>query len=42
MYLKYLYLGETSLMVAAEKGKTEVVRLLLEHKAHVNHKDNYG
>ena len=29
-------------MVAAEKGNTEVVRLLLEHRADVNNKDNYG
>ena len=40
MYLEYLYLGRTSLMAAAEKGNTEVVRLLLEHGAHVNHKDD--
>ena len=29
-------------MYAAEKGKTETVRLLLGHGAHVNHKDNFG
>ena len=29
-------------MYAAYNGKTETVRLLLEHKADVNHKDNDG
>ena len=42
MYLKHLYLGGTSLIVAASSGKTEVVRILLGHGAHVNHKDNDG
>ena len=42
MYLIYLYLGYTSLMYAAWNGKTETVRLLLDHGADVNHKDNDG
>ena len=29
-------------MVAVDYGNTEVVRLLLEHGADVNHKDNDG
>ena len=29
-------------MWAAEYGNTEVVRILLEHEADVNHKDNDG
>ena len=40
--LIYLYLGWTSLMWAARKGYTEVVKLLLEHGAAVNYKDNDG
>ena len=42
MYLKYLYLGRTSLMRAAHNGNTEVIRILLEHGADVNHKANDG
>ena len=42
MYLIYLYLGATSLIVAASSGKTEVVRILLEYGADVNIKDNDG
>ena len=42
MYLIYLYLGWTSLMIAAMNGKTEVIRILLEYGAEVNHKDNRG
>ena len=37
-----LYLGWTSLMHAADKGNTDVVKLLLENKADVNAMDNYG
>ena len=29
-------------MVAADNGNTEVVEILLEHGADVNHKDNDG
>ena len=32
----------TSLMWAARDGNTEVVKLLLEHQADVNYKDNDG
>ena len=42
MYIIYLYLGKTSLMYAAQHGKTEIVRLLLQYGADVNHKDNKG
>ena len=43
MYLINLYLGSTSLMEAANNGHTEIVKILLEQGADVNHKDNrYG
>ena len=42
MYWMYLYLGRTSLMDAAKKGNTETVKILLEHGADVNARDNYG
>ena len=29
-------------MLAAKNGNTEMVRILLEHGANVNHKDNSG
>ena len=38
----YLYLGETSLMKAAKYGCTNVVKLLLEHGADINAKDEMG
>ena len=37
-----LYLGHTSLMMAAESGNTDTVRIILEHGADVNAKDVYG
>ena len=42
MYIIYLYLGKTSLMYAAQYGYTETVRILLEHGANVNYKENDG
>ena len=42
MYITYLYLGKTSLIVAAAEGHTDTVRILLEHKADVNHTTNKG
>ena len=42
IYLIYLYLGETSLMLAAWRGNTDVVKLLLEHGADINAKNKYG
>ena len=42
MYGIYLYLGKTSLMYAAENGNTDTVKILLEHGADVNTKDNSG
>jgi ankyrin repeat protein len=38
----YLYLGETSLMLAARNGKTDVVKILLEKGADIHAKNNYG
>ena len=35
----YLYLGRTSLMYAAGNGHAETVRILLENKADVHHRD---
>ena len=40
--LIYLYLGRTSLMEAAVRGKTDVVKILLENGADINAKDNDG
>ena len=40
--LKYLYLGETSLMKAAWSGHHDVVQLLLDHQADINAKNNDG
>ena len=42
MYLIYLYLGRTSLMHAAYHGNRETVRILLDHGADINHKDDEG
>ena len=42
MYWMYLYLGRTSLMYAAWNGNTDTVKILLEHGAEVNTKDNSG
>lgn len=36
------YDGSTPLMVAAEEGRTEVVQLLIERGANLNHTDNHG
>ena len=36
------YLGRTSLMKAAAYGNTETVKILLEHGADINTKDNDG
>ena len=38
----YLYLGRTSLSYAAEEGRTDVVKILVENGADINDKDNYG
>ena len=40
--LIYLYLGMTSLHYAAEDGYTDIVKILLDHGANVNTKDNIG
>ena len=37
-----MYLGTSSLMEAAKNGNTDIVKLLLEHEADVNAKNNYG
>ena len=37
-----LYLGKTSLMSGAENGRTDTVKILLEHGADINTKDNSG
>ena len=37
-----LYLGQTSLMLAAQFGNTEAVGILLEHGSNVNAKDEQG
>ena len=37
-----LYLGQTSLMLAAESGNTDAVGILLEHGANVNAKNEQG
>ena len=42
MHRIYLYLGKTSLMYAAENGNTDTVKILLEHGADINTKDNSG
>ena len=41
-YEKYNFLGATSLIVAAQKGNLEVVKLLLQREANVNANYNYG
>ena len=35
-------LGTTSIMLAAKDGHQEVVKLLLEHGANIEEKDDYG
>ncbi len=40
LYLIYLYLGDTSLMWAAWYGNSDVVKLLLQHGADINAKNN--
>ncbi len=43
MYLTYLYLGSTSLMNAVlRNSRTDTIKILLEHGAKVNTKDNAG
>ena len=37
-----LYLGHTSLMMAAESGNTDTLRIILEYGADVNTQDVYG
>ena len=37
-----LYIGKTSLMKAAMRGRTETVKILLEHGADINTKDKDG
>ena len=41
-YEKYNFLGATSLIIAAQKGNLEVVKLLLQREANVNANYNYG
>ena len=41
MYLDVIW-GKTSLAIAAEEGNTDRVRILLEHGADVNTKDERG
>ena len=41
-YLIYLFLGETSLMKAAENISTDIVKILIEHGATVNDRDIKG
>ena len=38
----YVYPGVTSLMAAAQKGHTEIVKTLLENGADVNIQNNWG
>ena len=38
----YVYLGDTSLIVAANKGHTDFVKILLENGADVNLQNKYG
>ena len=44
MYLSTLYisLGKTSLMYAANNGRPEVIKILLENNADVDTKNNEG
>ena len=35
-------LGQTSLHIASMHGYTEIMRMIIEHKAHVNLTNNYG
>ena len=42
MFNLFLYLGKTSLMVAAENGNTDTVKMIIEHGADINTKDNDG
>ena len=42
IYLIYLYLGWTSLMLAADYGHTETVKILLKQGADVNTKNRWG
>ena len=38
----YLYIGVTSLMVAAENGRIEIIETLLQYGTDINAKDNDG
>ena len=38
----YVYPGQTSLMAAAWKGLTDIVKILLENGADVNIQNKYG
>ena len=40
-YLKYFYEGSSSLNYAVKYGYKNIAKLLLEHKADVNTKDDY-
>ena len=42
IYLIYLYLADTSLMLEAWRGNTDVVKVLLDHGADINAKSKYG
>ena len=36
------YVGFTALIMAAEKGHTDIAGLMVEHKANIDIKDNFG
>ena len=38
----FLFIGDTPLMAAAEKGYLDIVEFLLKNEADVDAKDNYG
>ncbi len=40
--ITYLYLGATSLHLAAWNGHSDMVKILLDHGANVSAKDNKG